>query len=59
MPTMSKILERALNIHLASNGIFATKQFGFKPKLSTGTASTHFADNTFKNMDDGKLIGAI
>ena len=44
---------------LNDNKIITSKQFGFRPKLSTNTALTHFTDNVLLNMDSGRLTGAI
>ena len=42
IPVVSKLLEKAvycqLNKFLTGQNLLATKQFGFRPKLSTGTA---------------------
>ena len=63
LPTLSKILEKAVNnqlyYFLNDNKIITSKQFGFRPKLSTNTALTHFTDNVLLNMDSGRLTGAI
>ena len=34
-----------------------SKQFGFRPKLSTNTALTHFTDNVLLKIDSGRLTG--
>ena len=61
--TLSKILEKAVHnqlyYFLNDNKIITSKQFGFRPKLSTNTALTHFTDNVLLNMDSGRLTGAI
>ena len=36
-----------------------SKQFGFRPKLSTNTALTHFTDNVLLKVDSGRLTGAV
>ena len=63
LPTISKILEKAvhtqLNAYLMNNGILTSKQFGFRPKLSTGTALAHFIDNILQNMDAGSFTGVL
>ena len=60
---MSKILEKAVHnqlyYFLSDNKIITSKQFGFRPKLSTNTALTHFTDNVLLNMDSGRLTGAV
>ena len=63
LPTLSKILEKAVHnqlyFFLNDNKIITSKQFGFRPKLSTNTALTHFTDNVLLNMDAGRLTGAV
>ena len=63
LPTVSKILEKAVHIqlcaYLTNNKIITSKQFGFRPKLSTGTALAHFTDNILQNMDTGRFTGAV
>ena len=63
LPTVNKILEKAVRIQLyaflTDNGIITCKQFGFRPKLSTGTALAHFTDNILQNMDAGRFTGAV
>ena len=63
LPTISKILEKAVHTqlyaYLKNNGILTSKQFGFRPKLSTGTALAHFTDNILQNMDAGSFTGAV
>ena len=63
LPTLSKILEKAVHnqlyYFLNENKIITSKQFGFRPKLSTNTALTQFTDNVLLNMDSGRLTGAI
>jgi len=60
---VSKILEKAVHIqlyaYLTNNKIITSKQFGFRPKLSTGTALAHFTDNILQNMDTGRFTGAV
>ena len=63
LPTVSKILERAVHCqlynYLTVNKILTSKQFGFRPKLSTPIALAHFTDNIFEKMDNGYLTGAL
>ena len=63
LPTLSKILEKAVHhqlyYFLNDNKIITSKQFGFRPKLSTNTAFTHFPDSVLLNTDSGRLTGAI
>ena len=62
-PTISKILEKAVHVqlyaYLKNNEIITSKQFGFRPKLSTGTALAHFTDNILQNMDAGFFVDAV
>ena len=48
LPTLSKILEKVVHAQfyefLSSNNLLSDKQFGFRPKVSTTTALTNFAD---------------
>ena len=63
LPTVSKILEKAVHSqvyeHLQKNKILSPKQFGFRPKLSTEIALTHFTDAILEQMDKGQLTGAV
>ena len=45
--------------HLESNNLLSDAQFGYKKKQSTDIATTLFVDNIRKNIDIGKLVGAI
>ena len=45
--------------HLESNNLLSDAQFGYRKKQSTDTATTLFVDNIRKNIDIGKLVGAI
>ena len=62
LPTMSKILERAVHRQLydymVEHNILSSKQFGFRPNLSTVTALTHFTDSILHNLDKGRMTGA-
>ena len=62
LPVVSKLLEKAvycqLNKFLTEQNLLTTKQFGFRPKLSTGTALAQFTDTVLDNMDKGCLTGA-
>ena len=62
LPTLSKILEKAVHsqlyYYLNDNKIITSKQFGFRPKLSTDIALAHFTDNILQNMDSGCLTFA-
>lgn len=61
LPTLSKILERAahqqLYSYLNENHKLTSKQFGFRPKLSTEVALVHFTDTILKDMDSGLVTG--
>ena len=63
LPTISKILEKVVHTqrhaYLKNNGILTSKQFGLRPKLSTGTALAHFTDNILQNMDARSFTGAV
>ena len=63
LPTLRKILEKAVNnklyYFLNESKIIASKQFGFRPKLSTNTALTHLTDKVLLNMDSGSPTGAV
>ena len=63
LPTLSKILERVIHSqlyeHLASNNLLSNKQLGFRPKRSTATALTGFADEILLNMERGNICGAV
>ena len=63
LPTLSKILERAVHLqlyqYLITNNLLSNKQFGFRKGFSTTTALTSFADEVLLNMEQGKLCGAV
>ena len=63
LPTVSKILERAVHQqlygHLTESNLLTTKQFGFRPKLSTEVALAHFTDRVLEKLDIGMLTGAV
>ena len=63
LPTICKILEKAVHIqlyaYLKNNEIITSKQFGFRPKLSTGTTLAYFTDNILQNMEAGSFAGAV
>lgn len=63
LPTLSKILERAIHQqvygYLEEHNILTSKQFGFRPRLSTTTALTHLSDTILQNLDKGKMTGAV
>ena len=39
--------------------VFTPNQFGFRPKLSTVPALSHFTENILDKMDIGYFTGAI
>ena len=45
--------------HLERNNLLSDAQFGYRKKRSTDIAATLFVDNIRKNIDIGKLVGAI
>jgi len=45
-------LHRGLNL-------ISSKQLGFRPKLSTTSALTSFADEVLLHMESGELCGAV
>jgi hypothetical protein len=63
LPSLSKILERAVHRQLYSylneNKLITSKQFGFRPKLSTEVALLNVSDKILSNMDNGYLTGAV
>ena len=63
LPTISKILERAVHqqlyTYLEEQNILTSKQFGFRPRLSTVTALMHFTDTILQNLDNGSMTGVV
>ena len=63
LPILSKILERAVHSqlleYLESNKLISDRQFGYRRKRSTKLAATIFADEVRRDVDQGKLVGAI
>ena len=63
LPICSKVLERCirshLRNHLETDKLLCHDQFGFRSKRNTEVAATIFIDSIRKNMDLGKLTGAI
>ena len=63
LPIMSKILEKAiyeqLRNYLETNKLLSNKQFGYRSKRSTEIAATLFLDEIRKEIDQGKLVGAV
>ncbi len=44
---------------LEENKLLSKFQFGFRPKLSTELATTLLLDDIRRNVDEGKLVGAV
>ena len=63
LPTLSKILEKAIHVQLyqflVANKLLSGKQFGFRKRLSAISALTSFADEVLLNMEQGRLCGAV
>ena len=63
MPTLSKVLERAIHMqlydYLDRHQLFTNKQFSFSPEHSTLTALSSFADELLCGMEKGNLCGAL
>lgn len=45
--------------YLTESNLLTTKQFGFRPKLSTEVALAHFTDRILEKLDNGMLTGAV
>ena len=63
LPTLSKIMEKVVHSQfyefLNSHDLLSSKQFGFRPKYSTATALSNFADEVLLNMEQGNLCDAV
>ena len=63
LPTISKVLEKCVYsqtiFYLEQNKLLLNQQFGFRKNHSTELAATLFLDNIRKEMDLGKLCGAV
>ena len=63
IPALSKILERVVHSqlykHLNSNNLLSSMQYGFRPKHSTVSALSTFADEVLLNMEKGNICGAV
>ena len=63
LPAISKIAERLVHDQLAKfledSNLLLPTQFGFRSKYSTGLAVTYFTDTIRKEMNRGKLTGAV
>jgi exonuclease III len=56
---LEKVIHNQLMCHLENHKLLSKFQFGFRRKRSTELAVTIFMDSIRKNMDQGKLTGAI
>ena len=63
LPIVSKLLEKAvqqaLKDYFENANLLSKNQHGFRKKHSTKTASISFCDSICKQIDNGKLIGAV
>lgn len=63
LPALSKVLEKAVHTQLSgyleANQLLSEFQFGYRSNRSTSTAATLFVDNIRKEVDNGKLTGAV
>ena len=63
LPILSKILEKAVQLqiteYLEENKLLSDKQFGYRKKRSTELATTLFIDDIRKEIDQGKMTGAV
>lgn len=63
LPTLSKILERAvykqLIEYLEDNKLLTNQQYGYRKKRSTEHAATIFTDDIRRQIEQGKLVGAV
>ena len=60
---MSKVIEKIVHKQLMNfldeNKLLSTRQFGFRPKISTELAATLQLDDIRKNVDKGQLVDAV
>jgi len=63
LPILSKILEKAIQKqlleHLENHSLLSDRQFGYRQNRSIDLATALFSDRVRKNMDGGKLTGAV
>lgn len=63
LPVLSKIAERVVHTQfmnfLETNNLLSDRQFGFRKKRSTETASTIFVDDIRGKVDKGEMVGAV
>ena len=56
---LEKFIHKQLMDHLERNNLLSDAQFGYRKKRSTDVAATPFVEYKRKNIDIGKLVGAI
>jgi hypothetical protein len=56
---MEKLVHKQLYNYLNGNKLITSKQFGFRPTLSTGLALTKFTDSILGDMDASRFTGAV
>ena len=60
---MSKVIEKIVHKQLMNfleeNKLLSTRQFGFRPQMSTDLAATLLLDDIRKSVDKGQLVGAL
>jgi hypothetical protein len=56
---MEKLVHKQLYNYLNGNKLITSKQFGFRPTLSTGLALTEFTDSILGDMDASRFTGAV
>ena len=63
LPVLSKIMEKAVYTqlieYLETNKLLTNFQFGYRAKRSTESAATLFVDDVRREVDTGKLVGAV
>ena len=63
LPVMSKILEKViydqLKNYLEENNLLSNQQFGYRAGRSTEIAATLFLDDIRREIESGKMVGAV
>ena len=63
LPIVSKICERAVHMqvvkYLEDHKLLSGSQYGYRRKRSTEQAATFLCDEICKNVNEGKLVGAV
>jgi hypothetical protein len=59
MKLLEKLVHDQFNEYLTCHNMFSNKQSGFRPKHSTLTTLLEVSDYIIKNMDAGRLVGAV